>query len=95
MLCELRDEPTVELLQFSVQIRYPEPVIAPKVGQRPISPYAEQVSLRLNRFFPLLAYFTERTAGFIIRLLLGFAEYQVILRQAGIRLDLNLLQFIE
>ena len=51
MLCELRDEPTVELLQFSVQIRYPEPVIAPKVGQRPILPYAEQVSLRLNRFF--------------------------------------------
>lgn len=48
-------------------------------------------ALRLNRFFPLLAYFTERTAGFIIRLLLGFAEHQVILRQAGIRLDLNLL----
>ena len=39
MLCELRDEPTVELLQFSVQIRYPEPVIAPKVRQRPILPY--------------------------------------------------------
>lgn len=39
MLCELRDEPTVELLQFSVQIRYPEPVIASKVGQRPILPY--------------------------------------------------------
>lgn len=41
MLCELRDEPTVELLQFSVQIRYPEPVIAPKVGQRPILPYQD------------------------------------------------------
>lgn len=85
----------MEFLQLSVQIRYPEPVIASKVGQCPIPSYAEQVSLRLNRFFPLLAYFTERTAGFIIRLLLGFAEHQVILRQAGIRLDLNLLQFIE
>ena len=51
--------------------------------------------MRLKGLFPLSAYFAERTAGFVIGLLLRFAEHEIVFRQTGIRLDLDLLQFIK